>query len=1149
MWTPKRVLLLLAGLAVFLTGYEVYAHFLGGIDGLPPLPAAYLADPTRQHLDLPPPKESDADRKLRQAFGLECDEVKRPIKLDVRSRRMVLATTQVKVDEPDGRVKLIDFSLAIWSDQAGDATYPEINTIRGKEAYLTLDRPVSNPMEMANRKIVACELRGSPDRYITIINNRRTPQKHDDIEVRVLTEPLFFDEKQNKIWTAGYVELIDTQTKPEPTTIRAKGLDLHLVRDSGKPPPPPGPTAPRPKGDTVSGVESVVLRSNVEMHLFVDAGSGFLSAGEKAPKPKDGASGAKAAARPAAEGAKAAPADKSHVVIRTQGPFTYQVAKDLASFDSPPANANPAAGDFDLGDQVQVTRERLRPEVTAEGLASTVGHAGMALEFGALAPARWLAGGQHLAEAKLYDTLVCDHLELQFRRKGNPDRRPAGDDQSSEREIESAHAVARPGRQVELSSEAERLEAVGSDFFYYCATAARGPQTVLKGQPLNAIKDRNYNRARELMLVGADPKGTGQALAKGPGQIDLFDRNNPKDPYPLHAVWRDTLTVTKDRDGDRVYDLLTLTGDAAFIDEEHAQDLSAQRLLVWLEPPDRAAAPDVSAQKQTPAELPRQRPHKLEAFEHVKTRSADLIVHDTDHLIVRFKDAPPGEQRLPDALPPAGAVPVPATPPAAAAQAVTGGAQPGAAATGSGPSSPALPAKAPAAAAARPAPFVASSEQAPAAKPAEKPIELWGHSVAAYVLRAGAKNELQEFVTEGAVHVHQEGSGPEDKGVDIKGETLNLVHHPQGDVLIVFGDSRGPAELRFGEMFLSGPKVTINQRENTAEVDGVGVLNMPSNTAMEGGKPAKLGARLTVHWNQYMFFEGKVASFHGGVVAYQEQENSWLRCKALEVTLDRVVSFKEGQKGGQQAKVEKLVGSLDVYAVDTTRDPKGKLVRYQRLVARGVETDNVDGRSTASGPGQVKMLQQGSAEDALAAPGPATPQPGTPKAKPPAPAASDQLNLTRIDFGGRMFSTTNNTKDRTTRFYDNVEVYHQPADNPDVKVDPDHPPKGGMYLRCNLLTVLTRALPDGKTTQFMHAERSVSFRTPDFYGTADIVKYDQSKEQVIFEGANGNLAVIYRFVPGQGAGANTGTVRARQILYERKTGRFYSEGGKEIIWR
>src|SRR5262249_2286235 len=113
---------------------------------------------------------------------------------------------------------------------------------------------------------------------------------------------------------------------------------------------------------------------------------------------------------------------------------------------------------------------------------------------------------------------------------------------------------------------------------------------------------------------------------------------------------------------------------------------------------------------------------------------------------------------------------------------------------------PAPPASSPAAAPDAPA------KSAPPAK-AKKPIELWARSVTAYVTRVGPRNELQELVAVGAVHVHQDGAGAEDKPVDIKGETLNLVHYPQGDVLVVFGGARDAAQLQFGEMFLAGPKV------------------------------------------------------------------------------------------------------------------------------------------------------------------------------------------------------------------------------------------------------------------------------------------------------------------------------------------------------
>ena len=38
MWNPKRATLLVAGFVLFVVCYFVYAYFLGGIDGLPPLP-------------------------------------------------------------------------------------------------------------------------------------------------------------------------------------------------------------------------------------------------------------------------------------------------------------------------------------------------------------------------------------------------------------------------------------------------------------------------------------------------------------------------------------------------------------------------------------------------------------------------------------------------------------------------------------------------------------------------------------------------------------------------------------------------------------------------------------------------------------------------------------------------------------------------------------------------------------------------------------------------------------------------------------------------------------------------------------------------------------------------------------------------------
>ena len=62
----------------------------------------------------------------------------------------------------------------------------------------------------------------------------------------------------------------------------------------------------------------------------------------------------------------------------------------------------------------------------------------------------------------------------------------------------------------------------------------------------------------------------------------------------------------------------------------------------------------------------------------------------------------------------------------------------------------------------------------------------------AYVSTIGTKKQLQELVTEGNVHVHQEGATSKDKGIDITGVMLNLIYHPLGNRLLVYGDTRSP---------------------------------------------------------------------------------------------------------------------------------------------------------------------------------------------------------------------------------------------------------------------------------------------------------------------------------------------------------------------
>jgi hypothetical protein len=1049
--------LLGVGIAFFLVGYGVYAFFLGGIDGLAPLPDDYQIGDVGP---LPPaPPDEEIDRKLQMAFGPQCPQIKKTIKFEVRKKGMVIAATQAYFNEPDGRVKLIDLSLALFKDKFG-AKIPEINTLQSDVAWLTFDQPIRSPTDTSKAKIVGAELRGN----IIMINNRCTPEKSDDLEVLVDDEPLFYDERNSRITTNGFVSLLDKQTRPDPTKISGHGLEMLLSKDN---PDDKKSAVARPKGDS-SGIDKITLKSTVEMHLYPDSNSGFLGSSQKptgaAVSVQDGQM--ESVAVELKPGKKKEP-EKAHVYIKTGGQFIYDVQRDVAVFESGKPNQV-------YPDRVCVVREPIRPHIDDKD--------------------------------KSYDQLDCDHLTLKFARKVGP----TGNRDSTDREIQSAHAKAGPGMEVVVAMDSEKLDCHCAELTYECPIPGRGARTVLTGKPLEAAKDGHKIKCRELMLVQADSNGKGQhVVAQGPGQVDLFDHSSGKECHNTHAIWKGLLTSEKDWQNNKEMDKLILTEDAAFIDDEHEQKLFGQRLQVWLENVD----PVVQA---TPAKEPdnglttggsRQRPYKVEAYERVRAESPDFTVNDCSSLKMYFKEGTPNLS-LPSVLPAdtAATTPPPNTDP---------GPPPP---PGKGPTSNPVAGSPPA--------DVKQNE-----KP-KRPIDLRARDVTADILRTGEKNDLQKLVAEGNVHVHQEGETPQDKGVDIKGEMLDLLHFVEGDILKVYGNRDGPAELQLGDLFLVGPKVTINQKDNTSWVEGVGAMHMPSNTTFDGGKPSKPGTRLVVHWTRDMIFNGRDADFHGGVVAYQE--NSTLQCKTLQVALDRVVSFKEGQKKDQQAKVENVIAHGEVRVFDEARDEKdNSFISSRHLFCSQLAVDNLDNRFNASGPGQAATLQYGQ-PDVL---GPGAGGPKQPAAAPPKPP---ELQLTRVDFQDRMFSTYLNSTTRKTTFLGSIQVVHFPANQLDAKVDVNKLPKGGMLMQCDQLIVVQRQLGEGKSTQNMEAQKRVFCRTIDMYGRAEKLVFDESQDIVTFTGSPGNPAQVYQqAVPG-GEWKKT---EAQLIRYNRKTGAVTVEGG------
>jgi lipopolysaccharide export system protein LptA len=400
-------------------------------------------------------------------------------------------------------------------------------------------------------------------------------------------------------------------------------------------------------------------------------------------------------------------------------------------------------------------------------------------------------------------------------------------------------------------------------------------------------------------------------------------------------------------------------------------------------------------------------------------------------------------------------------------------------------------------------------------------------------MRCSEKNDLDRVWCEGSVHVHQEPAAPEDKGVDIRGDTLHVKHFVEGNIMDVTGNL---AQVQLDKMTILGPAVTIDQRDNLAKVFGIGAMQMLSKSSLQGEALAE-PTELTIHWNKSMLFDGKWARFFGGVQALQK--DSMMLCQDLQAVLDRPVSFKEGGKGGQSASVQELVCDKNVRIDDIQYEGK-QFLRRTRLFAPEVQVNKEESIVNAAGPGQVNILQFGTADDNPPGGAPAQQTAAAPKPAAPAKKEEKELTLTRVNFGQKLYA---NNKSKLAIFWGSVDVVHVPTDDIDLKVDVNRPPPGCVHMVCERLEVRTITLPDGRTTQQMEAHKRAVVDSAEFWGQADVVKYDQSKELMILEGGEGGMAKLYRVkVPAGKQERMTG----KKIWYYRKTNEATIQGGDSL---
>ncbi len=331
-------------------------------------------------------------------------------------------------------------------------------------------------------------------------------------------------------------------------------------------------------------------------------------------------------------------------------------------------------------------------------------------------------------------------------------------------------------------------------------------------------------------------------------------------------------------------------------------------------------------------------------------------------------------------------------------------------------------------------------------------------------------------------------------------------------------------------------------------------MQMPTNKNLDGSDIAKdknkdqPSPRITVYFKKRMNFDGKNADFHGAVQALQQGSRSKMLCEHLTTCLDRFVSFKDGQKPGpdgkKDAKIDRIICYQNVFIDDIKVDEKARppVLVQQNMIEGHLLDHHEDGRTDITGPGRCRQLSQGTDEPTFG-----SPQPGAqPKSKSNADGKG-QWTLTDVRFPAHMFYCTDEKIKKATFWADAgtfVEVFHFPTIHITDKMDPDHPPKDGLYLRSENLVVRGEEHGD-RTTQIMIARQNVYFRTDTYTGYCDVLKYDENADMVTMECSQGKLVQLYKLdaTTGRPTGSD---VRSAKVLYNRKTGEITTTGVKSI---
>lgn len=357
--------------------------------------------------------------------------------------------------------------------------------------------------------------------------------------------------------------------------------------------------------------------------------------------------------------------------------------------------------------------------------------------------------------------------------------------------------------------------------------------------------------------------------------------------------------------------------------------------------------------------------------------------------------------------------------------------------------------------------------------------------------------ELIEVWTEGKVDFQQPREGDAEP-LRLLGDRLHLRNASREgqQVLRVFGQ---PAMIRARDFDIEGQEIFLDRPNNRVWIEGAGVLRMQVKN--DPFDVVKLGSPtlLTVRWKEKMLFDGQTATFLDDVNAVFK--DSRLQCEEMEVVMTERLSFRDDAGPAPTPEVQRVI-CKDGVQVDQRLFVNENRSEIRHGEFAKLTLNQMSGQMEAVGPGRIDLWRPGRGKRAALAPR------AVAKANRPLESEVSNWEFTRVTFQGK---TVGNLRDLQMKFQDRVHIVYGPVAHPLDTIDPDHLPKDGGDMECDLLQIL-QIKPTGTQKPYieLEAKGNAKLEGRTFNARADEITFDESKELYTLRATGNRQVTIWR---------------------------------------